>query len=527
MAQADFTRISSNIAALNTLNSLRNINSRLGKAQLRLATGRRINQASDDPAGLTIALKMNARKEGLTAALGNIGDAKNMLAVAESGLTQISDILTEMKAKATAAATETLGIDERAAIKGQIESLAQQIDDIVKESTWNDEKLLGQWAGGGTNMTKNLQTGADMAGVTTWTISTDHRATEAAGLNLATISGTNALANGVQAGDSFKAVGEGGVEVGATPWLNTLSTGSYEFEVLARAFDDDQGFADKVNGGTGWVDGADIDKIAAGATGTELASGIYKLTLDDVTTDNTNIGYTITDTATGVDVVTMLQAGSGVDISGGNADLEDAVGTIGVNFTLGGTLTDGNTVYFEYVHSDEAKVELNDSNGYAMGVDASGADETGVTDRSENYFYATTDVAYDTGRGIKVTLSDTFANVGVGETTGFDFTAANTVSVALASADQASTFMGKIDTALTTVTTSLNGIGSLVARLDSKEQATSVAVVNTEAAYNRIMNADMAHEQVEASKYQILQQTAIAMLAQSNMAPQGILSLFR
>ena len=54
-----------------------------------------------------------------------------------------------------------------------------------------------------------------------------------------------------------------------------------------------------------------------------------------------------------------------------------------------------------------------------------------------------------------------------------------------------------------------------------------MAQVNTEAAYNRIMNADMALEQVEASKFQILQQTAVAMLAQANMAPQGILSLFR
>jgi flagellin-like hook-associated protein FlgL len=41
------------------------------------------------------------------------------------------------------------------------------------------------------------------------------------------------------------------------------------------------------------------------------------------------------------------------------------------------------------------------------------------------------------------------------------------------------------------------------------------------------MNADMAAEQVEASKYQILQQTSVAMLAQSNSAPQFLLSLFR
>ncbi len=55
----------------------------------------------------------------------------------------------------------------------------------------------------------------------------------------------------------------------------------------------------------------------------------------------------------------------------------------------------------------------------------------------------------------------------------------------------------------------------------------SVAKVNTEASWNRIMNADMAYEQLEATKYQILQQTAVTMLAQANMGPQAILGLFR
>jgi flagellin len=48
-----------------------------------------------------------------------------------------------------------------------------------------------------------------------------------------------------------------------------------------------------------------------------------------------------------------------------------------------------------------------------------------------------------------------------------------------------------------------------------------------EASYNRIMNANMAEEQMNASKYSILQQTATAMLAQANQAPQSLLPLFR
>ncbi|HEY9076452.1 MAG TPA: flagellin, partial [Anaerolineaceae bacterium] len=65
------------------------------------------------------------------------------------------------------------------------------------------------------------------------------------------------------------------------------------------------------------------------------------------------------------------------------------------------------------------------------------------------------------------------------------------------------------------------------ARMTFKEEQLSVAYTNTEGAYNRIMNANMAEEQVNASKFLILQQTATAMLAQANSAPQFLLSLFK
>ena len=73
----------------------------------------------------------------------------------------------------------------------------------------------------------------------------------------------------------------------------------------------------------------------------------------------------------------------------------------------------------------------------------------------------------------------------------------------------------------------MSSIGALTGRLTFKEDQVSAAQINVEAAYNRMMNANMAEEQVNASKYQILQQTATAMLAQANAAPQFLLSLFR
>ena len=89
------------------------------------------------------------------------------------------------------------------------------------------------------------------------------------------------------------------------------------------------------------------------------------------------------------------------------------------------------------------------------------------------------------------------------------------------------TALTNIDAAITKVKSGVSNIGAFSARLTFKEDAMNTAYTNTEAAYNRIMNADMASEQVQSSKFQILQQTATAMLSQTNSAPQFLLSLFK
>ena len=103
----------------------------------------------------------------------------------------------------------------------------------------------------------------------------------------------------------------------------------------------------------------------------------------------------------------------------------------------------------------------------------------------------------------------------------------NTVSIDVMSASAATAALSVISQAMDTVSHSLENIGSWVNRLSVKESTVSVAISNTDAAYSRIFDADMAKEQLEATKMQILQQTATTMLAQSNMQASNILSLFR
>lgn len=145
-AFGDLNKVASNIQALQALHSLDTINKQLGIHQLRLATGKRINTAEDDSAGFVIGKGFKARVRGLSQALANVGDAKSMLAIAESGLQSVLDILETMKEKATQAASDTLGSTERNAIEDELDDLASEIDSILTETTFNGQNLLSNMA---------------------------------------------------------------------------------------------------------------------------------------------------------------------------------------------------------------------------------------------------------------------------------------------------------------------------------------------------------------------------------------------
>lgn len=171
MANADLSRINTNISALNALNALRDVNSKLALHQLRLATGRRINSAGDDPAGMTFAKKLDSRARGLSVARDNIGDVQNLLSVAEGGINNISEILITMKEKVLQAANDTLGTSERTAVESQLDDLAAEIDQIVTSTTWGGVVLLS-----GTYTGRQYQVGEQATDTLSFGITQDHRA---------------------------------------------------------------------------------------------------------------------------------------------------------------------------------------------------------------------------------------------------------------------------------------------------------------------------------------------------------------
>ncbi|MCI0520740.1 MAG: flagellin [Chloroflexi bacterium] len=161
----DVTRIAGNIGALNALNSLQYINNQLAVHQTRLATGKRLNESADDPAGFNLATTFDVRRQGLKTVLSSIGDAKNVLSTAEGGLKKIQDILVKMQNKVLEAKSDTIGSSQRDAIQAQLDAYVSEIDDIVSQTEWNGTGLIG-----GSASVASLGFLTDPSGTrTTWT----------------------------------------------------------------------------------------------------------------------------------------------------------------------------------------------------------------------------------------------------------------------------------------------------------------------------------------------------------------------
>ena len=165
------TRVNSNINAMQALNSLNNINGKLSMHQTRLSTGQRINAAEEDAAGWVIGKTLEARTRGLAVGISNVGDAKNVLGIAEGGLSDVLDVLMTMKEKATQAASDTLGTSERAAIENELDDLASEVDAIVNRTEFNGNKLIN-----GAYTSKSIQVGAETTDTLTVSIGTNHGA---------------------------------------------------------------------------------------------------------------------------------------------------------------------------------------------------------------------------------------------------------------------------------------------------------------------------------------------------------------
>jgi len=163
--------VNTNIAASLAQASLMRNERALGTAMEQLSTGKKINSAGDNAAGLAISTRMSSQIRGLDAAIRNANDAISMVNTAEGALDEITAMLQRMRELAVQAGTGTTDSSDRTYLNSEFVALRTEIDRIADNTEWNGRNILDGSAGGSTGAS-TVAFGIGQDGVKTQTLST-------------------------------------------------------------------------------------------------------------------------------------------------------------------------------------------------------------------------------------------------------------------------------------------------------------------------------------------------------------------
>src|SRR5215469_15578749 len=134
--------INSNINSLVAQQNLTGSGSALSQAITRLSSGKRINSAADDAAGLAISNIMQTQINGLNQGVSNANDGTSMTQTASSGLASLTSSLQRIRQLATQAANGSMTADDRAALQEEVNQQVSEINRIASQTTYNGMNVL-------------------------------------------------------------------------------------------------------------------------------------------------------------------------------------------------------------------------------------------------------------------------------------------------------------------------------------------------------------------------------------------------
>lgn len=145
--------VNTNISSLNAQRSLLSNSQGADVAMERLASGKRINSAKDDAAGIAIASRLESQVKGVTQGMRNLSDATSVLQVAEGGMASIETNLQRIRELAVQAANGSYSDADRSSLNNEATQLLAEIDRVAATTKFNNQLLL---EGTFTNRTFNL-----------------------------------------------------------------------------------------------------------------------------------------------------------------------------------------------------------------------------------------------------------------------------------------------------------------------------------------------------------------------------------
>jgi flagellin len=159
--------INTNIASMSAQRSFLNSNSALETAYERLASGKRINSASDDAAGLAVSTDLSSRARGLNQAVRNVNDGISMVQIMDSTLDEVTSIVQRMRDLAVQAANGSLTTTETTYLQSEITTLSSAIDTAIDQAKFGGVDL----ASDGAAKSVVIQAGATSSDAVTLSIS--------------------------------------------------------------------------------------------------------------------------------------------------------------------------------------------------------------------------------------------------------------------------------------------------------------------------------------------------------------------
>jgi len=134
--------VNTNISATIAQNALTKNERSMNTAMERLATGKRINGAKDDAAGLAISSRMTSQIRGLEVGMRNAGDAISMISVADGAMIEVGNMLQRMRELALQASNGTTTSADRDYLNTEYQNLITEIERIADTTQWNGNAIM-------------------------------------------------------------------------------------------------------------------------------------------------------------------------------------------------------------------------------------------------------------------------------------------------------------------------------------------------------------------------------------------------
>jgi flagellin len=495
--------INTNVGALSASAAARAINKSMETSMERLSTGKRINTAADDAAGVAIASRLTAEIRGTNQAIRNAMDGQALIDSAEGAHQEVEFILQRMRELSVQAVNDTNSAIDRNYLSQEMKQLTAEIDRISSTTTWAGQKLLD-----GSFLAKTFQIGARSGEV----------------LN-ASVTSTASGNLGINKIDSTAVANTAAATATAT---HTTTT----FNVLGPTGSAAATFS-AASSAKAVAVGVNDDTSTTGVT----ATAVTHAKLSSVATGA--ISFTLQGGGSAVAISATVQSAS--DLTNLLTAINSASGTTGVTATFDGsskaalilTEADGDNISIEnFSDGGTGTATLRAMNFDASDVSAAAAET--LTAGGNDSSIVTGTVRLSANGAFTVSGQSDGAAATVLATTGYFNTSASASSglTSVSSIDigtraGASAAIDVIDGALRQIANQRANLGAISNRLDSTVKNLTNIATNLEAGRGRIEDADFAAETTNLAKSQILQQASMAMLAQANASKQGVLSLLQ